>query len=172
MTAENISLIIFGVGVLYVFSIPLINKFYLDKKYPKIKRNVIYDLPNVPHSDDRSFHRFCAYITVFLLHDKNKQRYKNLLAQYFKPEINVSKLAKFGTWERVFGIINLSIGIIIIVDMIIAYILTNGWPINLFYGIERKMSLQQQKSFGALFIFIAFFLIRWVYKFIKKLFSK
>lgn len=172
MTLEKITLITVIVCAFYLMITPLVNKFYLDKKYPKIKRNVIYDLPNVPHSDDRSFHRFCAYITVFLLYNKNKQRYKNLLAQYFKPEINVSKLAKFGTWERVFGIINLSIGIILVVSLIAFYILSKGWPINLFYGIERKMSLQQQKSFGALFIFIAFFLIRWVYKFIKKLFSK
>lgn len=169
MNTADISLKIFGLIIIYfALVVPLLTWFYLDKKYPKIKDNFIYNTTGGFFTKFKVNHRFFGYITLFVFNDFSKKNNRNRLSHYFETNTDISDLVKIGKNEKYFGIFHIFLVFIFLVDLAIFYILSKGWPINYLYGIERGPTTLQMYRFSGLAVTLFGATIYYSYKFIKK----
>ncbi|MCB9063461.1 MAG: hypothetical protein H6622_18195 [Halobacteriovoraceae bacterium] len=142
--------------------------FYLDKKYPKIKNNIIYYTTAAIAARQEVYHRFFGYITIFVCDDQSKKRNRSRLSHYLRPNVKVKDLAEIGTFEKVVGYFHLVVIFTAIFDLILCYVLNKGWPINYLYGIERSPTTLQMYHLTGLAVTLIGCVIYYSYKFIKK----
>ncbi|MCB9062496.1 MAG: hypothetical protein H6622_13320 [Halobacteriovoraceae bacterium] len=169
MNIENITLNIFGLMLTYfVIVVPLFTWFYLDKKYVRIKNNIVYNTLNNVYSRFKVIHRFYAYITIFVFNDQTNYKNRNRLSHFLEPQVKIKDIVEIGTWEKVIGYFNILIIFTFIIDACIFYFLSKGWPINYLYGIERSPTTLQMYHLTGLAVTLIGCVIYYSYKFIKK----
>ena len=154
--------------IYFALVVPLLTWFYLDKKYPKIKNNFIYNTTGGYFTKFKVNHRFFGYVTLFVFSDLSKKNNRNRLSHYFDRGTDIAGLAKIGKIEKYFGLFHIFIAFIFLVDLSAFYILSKGWPINYLYGIERGPTTLQMYRFSGLAVTLFGATIYYSYKFIKK----
>ncbi|MCB9061878.1 MAG: hypothetical protein H6622_10180 [Halobacteriovoraceae bacterium] len=150
MSLENILLIIGGIcTAYYALGVPFFCWIYLDKKYPKIKKSILYDTTGAKmYAFSKVHHRYQGYITIFLFNDQTKQKNRNRLSHFLEPSIDFKELVQIGKWEKTFGVLNIFFYVLWLGSVFVFYIVSGGPPFNYLYGIDVEISPLMRYKLG------------------------
>ncbi|MCB9059986.1 MAG: hypothetical protein H6622_00520 [Halobacteriovoraceae bacterium] len=170
MSFENILLVIGGVCTTYYgIGVPLFCLLYLDKKYSKIKENILYNTTGTIFVGHKIYHRYQGYLTIFLFSDQSKKKNQNRLSHYLQPNTDINKLVTIGRWEKTFGILNMIFYVLWLGSVFVFYVISGGPPFNYLYGIDVELSPLMKYKLGLACVGIIIGVGYLVYKLISRL---